>query len=63
VRVQVARLTNMMSSFGKSVKKYAEVGMSRLSAMPAHVSDEDFQQYAQLTVSLCSQCQVGAALL
>lgn len=55
---QVGRLTNMMSLIGKSVKKYAEVGISRFSAMPAHVTDEEFAQYSQLTASVCQNCQI-----
>ena len=56
--LQVGRLTNMVSLIGKSVRKYAEVGISRFTAMPAHVTDEEFAQYTQLTCSVCQNCQV-----
>jgi hypothetical protein len=50
-----------VSSFGKNVRKYAEVGFQRLVvAMPSKLSAEELEEYVQLVTKLCDKCQVRA---
>ncbi len=50
--------TSLVSSFSKSMMKYAEVGYQRLGTIPTKISEDDLQAYAQLTSQLCLQCQL-----
>jgi hypothetical protein len=59
-----ATLSSYVSSFGKNVRKYAEVGFQRLVvAMPSKLSAEELEEYVQLVTKLCEKCQVRAVFL
>jgi len=47
-----------IGSFGKSVRKIAEVGYSRLGAMQTRVSLDDMHSYANLVASVCDRAQL-----
>jgi hypothetical protein len=51
-------LPSSVTSISKSVKKYAQVGLSRINAMPTVASDEDFASYVELIRILCERCQI-----
>lgn len=43
----------------KSVVRYAEVSYQRLgAALPSHIPDDEFADYATLVAELCNKCQV-----
>ena len=43
----------------KSVVKYAEASYQRLgAALPSHIPDDEFANYATLAAELCNKCQV-----
>lgn len=49
-----------MSSFGKNVRKYAEVGFQRLVvALPSKLTAEELEEYVLLVTRLCDKCQVS----
>ena len=53
------RLTSLVSSISKNVRKYAEVGYQRLgTALPISLSDKELVHYTTLAAELCNQCQV-----
>jgi hypothetical protein len=47
-----------LGSIGKSVRKMAETGYSRLGAMQARVSEDDMHSYANLVASVCDRAQL-----
>jgi hypothetical protein len=48
-----------MTSFGKSMKKYAEVGLSRLAvALPSKLSLEELQDYTALVCKMAKKLQI-----
>jgi hypothetical protein len=58
-KTNLQKLNTMVTSFGKNVFKYAEVGYARTIAnIPGRVSDDDIQHYVELvgevSVKLCS---------
>lgn len=53
-----------MSSFGKNVRKYAEVGFQRLVvALPSKLSPEELEEYVALVSKVCEKCQVWFCVL
>jgi hypothetical protein len=54
---QMSWLTSRVATLGKNVRKYAEVGLSRINAMSTIVSEEDFAAYVDLTCNLCEYSQ------
>ena len=53
-------ISSFVSSFGKNVRKYAEVGFQRLVvALPSRLSSEELEEYVLLVTKLCEKCQVG----
>ncbi len=51
------KLTNLTLLI-KIHNQYAEVGYSRLGAIPTRILDEDLVAFSVLTAQLCSQCQL-----
>lgn len=48
-----------VATMGKNVKKYAEVGLSRIVAsVPSKLSNEEFSEYRALIRQLCDRAQV-----
>ena len=48
-----------VATVGKSVKKYAEVGLSRIAAsMPSKLSSEELAEYRSLIRQVCDRTQV-----
>lgn len=55
-------LSSFVSSFGKNVRKYAEVGFQRLVvALPTKLTAEELEEYTAVVTKLCEKCQVGFA--
>ena len=50
-----------MTTFGKSVVSFAEVGYQRLGTLATRVSEEDFAAYTALVSHLCDTCQVSVS--
>lgn len=49
----------MVSAFGKSMKKYADIGLHRLAvALPSRLSSEDLQDYTGKICKLCDKIQL-----
>jgi hypothetical protein len=60
---RAATLSSFVSSFGKNVRKYAEVGFQRLVvALPSKLSAEELEEYVALVTKLCDKCQVRACV-
>jgi hypothetical protein len=53
----MSKITDMVSSMGKSVRKYAETGFSRLTALPAKATTEELQHLTSVTTSVCVRCE------
>jgi hypothetical protein len=52
-------ISSFVTSLGKNVRKYAEVGYQRLAvALPSKLSLEDLEEYTTLICKLCAKCQV-----
>ena len=52
-------LSSFVTSLGKNVRKYAEVGFQRLVvALPTRLSSEELDEYTALVTRLCDKCQV-----
>lgn len=49
----VSKFTNIISNWGKSVRKYAEVGYQRLNNMSTPVSSDEFDRYVAVIQSFC----------
>lgn len=61
---RAATLSSFVSSFGKNVRKYAEVGFQRLVvALPSKLSAEELEEYVALVTKLCDKCQVRLCVL
>ena len=57
-------LTSFVSSLGKNVRKYAEVGFQRLVvALPSKLSAEELEDYVALVTKLCEKCQVSCSVV
>mmetsp|Transcript_9172 Transcript_9172/g.13825 ORF Transcript_9172/g.13825 Transcript_9172/m.13825 type:complete len:428 (-) Transcript_9172:123-1406(-) len=54
----VGRLSSMVTSLGKNVVKYAEVGYQRMTSLPVRMGDDELTRFAQLAAHLCDQCQI-----
>lgn len=53
-----------MAALGKNVRKYTEIGLSRLAvALPSKLSNEEFADYTALIVRVCSKVQVAGEWL
>lgn len=58
---QTKTLTGFVTALGKNVRKYAEVGLSRLAvALPSKLSTEELAEYRALIIRLCSKAQLLA---
>ena len=55
---QVGRFTSMFSAVSKNVRKYAEVGYSRMGTIPSKPTDSELTQYYNSITVLCEFCQV-----
>lgn len=56
-------LSSFVSSFGKNVRKYAEVGFQRLVvALPTKLTAEELEEYTAVVTKLCDKCQVRRAV-
>lgn len=49
----ISRLGDMVSTVGRSVRRYAETGLQRLSALPAKVSAEELAYLVSLVSNVC----------
>lgn len=48
-----------MAALGKNVRKYTEIGLSRLAvALPSKLSADELNEYTSLIVKLCSKAQI-----
>lgn len=54
--LSVSKLTETLSTVGKSVRKFAETGYSRLGALPAKATLEELTYLSSLVTSLCERC-------
>jgi hypothetical protein len=48
----------MFSAVSKNVRKYAEVGYSRMGTIPSKPTDSELTQYYNSITVLCEFCQV-----
>lgn len=54
--ITVSKLSDMVSTVGKSVRKYAETGFSRLGALPYSSTLDDLAYLSSLVVSMAERC-------
>jgi hypothetical protein len=47
-----------LGSFGKSVRKMAEVGYSRLGAITSRATEEEAAAYSEVILTMCDKCQL-----
>ena len=53
----ISRLGDMVSTVGKSVRRYAETGFQRLSALPAKVSAEELAYLVSVVSNVCVRAE------
>ena len=53
----ISRLGDMVSTVGKSVRRYAETGFQRLNALPAKVSAEELAYLVSVVSNVCLRCE------